>query len=396
MIEYPELILKTEFRSPRADQARVALLIETSAVYGRGILAGIAKHIGENSHWSVFLEQSALDAELPPWLGARAWDGVICRSTRPELVGELRSLAVPVVDLNDLHSDLGFPRIVSDHRAIGAMGADYFIRKGYRRFGFCGEAGRLWSMERYEGYRDSVLRAGGTFSAIEPAAGADLPRIMAWLGSFEPPAAIMACNDAVGCRILEACARLGIDTPADMAVIGVDDERLFCELCSPSLSSLRPNTELIGHLAAATLESLMSGSARAPSSAEAVLVPPVGIVERRSTDASAIEDPVVSTAIRFIRDRAAVGCTVDEVLAAVSSSRSVLERKFRKCVGRSPQEEIWAVRIGRIKELLRDTDLKLPTIAELCGIEHPEYLSVAFKRETGMTPGEYRARTRIA
>jgi LacI family transcriptional regulator len=382
---------------------RVALLVETSVIYGRGILSGITKYLREHFRWSLFLEQRELGAGPPPWLATQRWDGIISRATTPELAQQFRLMAVPVVDLNDLHPGLGFPRIVSDHRLIGTMGAEHLMEKGYLRFGFCGFAGELWSRERREGFRDAIERVGARLSSFDsvwrgedaPAWDEDQARLADWLGTIERPAAIMACNDARGRHVLEACSTLGINVPEELAVIGVDDERIFCDLCSPPLSSVRPNPELIGYQAAAVLDGLMAGGLP-PAGAVLSLIAPIGIVARQSTDASAILDPTVAAALRFIRDQALHGCTVEDLLAAVPMSRSALERRFRKHIGRSPQEEIWAVRLGRIKELLRETDLKLPTIAELCGIEHPEYLSVVFKRETGMTPGEYRAKTRMS
>ena len=381
---------------------RVALLIETSVVYGRGILTGITKYLREHFRWSIFLEQKELGAEPPPWLASERWDGIISRATTPELAQLFRVMDIPVVDLNDLFPDLGFPRIVSDNRTIGKMGAEYLVEKGYRRFGYCGFSAELWASERREGFLREIERTGGGCSVLEslwrgegtPTWREDQTRLAEWLSGIERPAAIMACNDVRGRHVLEACSNLDINVPEELAVIGVDDEQIFCELCSPPLSSVRPNPELIGYQAAETLDSLMSGRTL-PASAAPSLVGPIGIVERQSTEASAIPDLAVASALRFIRDQALHGCTVDDVLAAVPVSRSALERRFRKLIGRSPQEEIRAVRIGRIKELLRETDLKLPTIAELCGIEHSEYLSVIFKRETGMTPGEYRAKTRM-
>jgi LacI family transcriptional regulator len=74
----------------------------------------------------------------------------------------------------------------------------------------------------------------------------------------------------------------------------------------------------------------------------------------------------------------------------VHVSRSVLERRFREQLKRSPQAEIRAVQLSRVKQLLVETDFPLEHIAELSGFDHPEYLSVMFKRVCGLTPGSYR------
>ncbi len=381
---------------------RVALLVETSVVYGRGILTGISQYLREHYPWSIFLEQKELGALPPSWLESGKWDGIISRPTNHELAEIFRRMSMPVVDLNDFFDDLGFPRIASDNRMIGRLGAEHLIEKGFRRFGFCSFVHELWAADRQEGFESSIEKTGCTCSVFStewrgtavPTWDRDQKDIMDWLSSFDHPAAIMACNDVRGRQVLDACYLLGIHVPEEIAVIGVDDEKIFCELSTPPLSSVRPNPELIGYQAADMLAALMAGGG--PQGDVLSLVAPIGIVSRQSSDVSAITDPAVAQALRFIRDQALHGCTVDDVLKNVAISRSPLERKFRKFIGRSPQEEIWAIRINRIKELLRETDLKLPAIAELCGFEHPEYMSVIFKRETCMTPGEYRVRTHMA
>ncbi|MFO1514112.1 MAG: helix-turn-helix domain-containing protein [Verrucomicrobiota bacterium] len=162
----------------------------------------------------------------------------------------------------------------------------------------------------------------------------------------------------------------------------------FRELCPTPLSSVAPAPENIGYAAAELLDGLMSG--KRPSH-ERILIEPVGVVPRRSTDSFAIEDSVVGTALRFIREQAVFGCNVRDVVQHVKVSRSVLERRFQQHLKRSPQTEIRSVQFSRnLKQLLVETDFTLQHIAELSGFKHPEYLSVAFKKAHGMTPGSYR------
>jgi LacI family transcriptional regulator len=202
------------------------------------------------------------------------------------------------------------------------------------------------------------------------------------------PVGIFACNDMRGQQVLDACTRLGWSVPEEAAVVGVDDDALLCELSDPPLSSVIPSAERLGYEAAELLDQLMRGEAQ-PTVADRFL-PPVGVSTRQSTDVLAIDDPQTAAAVRFIREQACQGATVADILKAVPQSRTALERKFRKYLGRSPQSEIRNVQIKRAKQLLAETDLKLDRIAELTGFEHPEYLSVVFKRETGQTPGHFR------
>jgi LacI family transcriptional regulator len=200
---------------------------------------------------------------------------------------------------------------------------------------------------------------------------------------------IFATNDMRGQHVLDACARQNIAVPEQVAVIGVDNDEVLCNLCNPPLSSIIPDPESIGYVAAEWLDRMMQGEAPAISTKE---IAPQGIAIRQSSDAFAVADPVLANALRFIRERACEGLTVQELLEHLCVSRSWLERNFRKVMNRSPQAAIRLAQIKRCKELLRTTSLPLEKIARLTGFEHPEYMSVVFKRETGDTPGQYRVR----
>lgn len=214
-----------------------------------------------------------------------------------------------------------------------------------------------------------------------------------WLQSLPRPVGLMACNDMRGQHVLDACLRVNIAVPEELAVIGVDDDSVLCNLCHPPLSSIVPNAQRVGYEAAALLDRMMSG--QTPPT-EPLLIPPMGVTIRQSTDVLAIDDPIVAAAVRFIRERACQGCGMKDLLRHVPMSRSLLERRFRQHLGRSPQAEIRAVQLKRVKQLLAESDLSLDQIAGLAGYAHPEYMSVVFKRETGQTPGQYRAATNAA
>jgi LacI family transcriptional regulator len=374
---------------------QVALIIETSVVYGRRILAGIARYLRSHHRWSVFIEQHELGTPPPDWLTAGSWDGILSRPTDHAMAQLFRRMGVPVVDLNDLHEDLGLPWVGSDHTAIGNMGGAHLVERGFRHFAFCGFTGELWSRQRGAGFFNAVCRSAVTTSIYEtPWRGPDTPRwdqdieqIVDWIRSLPKPAAIMSCNDVRGLHVLDACSRAGVLVPEEVAVLGVDDEDTMCELCSPPLSSVAPNPEGIGYAAAGLLDTLMSGRT---SVQDRISVSPIRVSCRQSTDTMAVADWAVASAARYMRERAPQGCRVNDVLEKVHMSRAALEKRFRKHLNRSPKQEIRRIRLERIKQLLVETDLTLERIAELSGFEHPEYMSVVFKRETGQTPGRYR------
>ncbi|MGA2246667.1 MAG: XylR family transcriptional regulator [Verrucomicrobiota bacterium] len=379
----------------------VALIIESSVSYGRSILQGIARYMSSHHRWSVYFEQHELGTAPPAWLASSHWDGILCRPTDPGLARRLRRMRVPVVDLNDLYENLKLPWVGSNHRAIGSLGATHFVERGFRNFAFCGFSNELWASQRRDGFRAVVEKQNSSMPVYEsPWRGStvsrwdlEIERIGKWLADLPKPIGVMACNDARALHLLDACHQAGILVPEEVAVVGVDNEEIFCELCNPALSSVAPDPERIGYQAAELLEQLMSGQS-APR--QRILIEPVRVVTRRSSDTLAIKDRTVAAAIRFINEQALHGCTVTDVATYVRASRSFLERRFRQHLKRSPQAEIRRVQGSRVKQLLADTDFTLEKISELSGFEHPEYMSVVFKRSFGQTPGQYRKQMRTS
>jgi LacI family transcriptional regulator len=374
---------------------QVALIIESSVSYGRSILRGIARYMVSHHRWSVYFEQHELGTPPPAWLASSHWDGILCRPTDPALARRLKHMKVPTVDLNDLYENLNLPWVGSNHQAIGRLGAGHFVERGFRNFAFCGFSHELWAAQRRDGFC-SVLREQSQMVPVyeSPWRGSNVSRwdleikqLGKWLAGLPKPIGVMACNDARGLHLLDACQQAGILVPEEVAVVGVDNEEIFCELCNPALSSVAPDPERIGYQAAELLDQLMSGQ-KPPG--RRILVDPLHIVTRRSSDTLAIKDRTVAAALRFISEQALHGCTVTDVVNFARVSRSFLERKFRQHLKRSPQAEIRRVQVSRIKQLLTETDFTLERISELSGFEHPEYMSVVFKRLVDQTPGQYR------
>ncbi len=383
------------------DRPHVALIIETSIHYGRQVLQGITRYVRSHQPWSCFLEQRELWASPPPWLKGWKGSGVICRKTTPRLARMLANAGIPVVDLSDFHASFGVARIESDHAAIGRLGADHLLERGFTRFAFCGFSDQAWSVQRREGFLARLGEVGHSCDVWEspwpePRSHPwerEQAQIGQWLSRLARPVGLMACNDMRGQHVLDACQRVDVAVPEEAAVIGVDDDSVLCNLCHPPLSSIVPNAERVGYEAAALLDRLMSGHA---PPVDPLLIPPTGVATRQSSDVLAIDDPLVASAVRFIRERACQGCSMKDLLRQVPMSRSLLERRFRHYLGRSPQAEIRAVQLKRVRQLLAESDLSLDQIAPLAGYAHPEYMSVVFKRETGVTPGQYRASTNPA
>jgi LacI family transcriptional regulator len=201
----------------------------------------------------------------------------------------------------------------------------------------------------------------------------------------------MTSTDLIGQQFLEACQRAAVVVPEQVAVVGADNDELICNICFPPLSSVMINDEQRGYQAAAVLDQLMSGG-EPPH--ETVYVEPLGVASRASTDILAIDDQTLAAALRFVRDHACEGISVEDVVRAVPLSRSVLERRFRKTVGRSVNDEIVRVRLNRAVELLSATQLELKAIARKAGFGSPSYMGAVFREKLGCTPGSYRTSRR--
>lgn len=349
-----------------------------------------------HDEWSVFLEQRDLWKQPPNWLSDWRGDGIISRATTPRLLEAIAKTGIPFVEVTDRHDDPEIPYVRSDDAAIGQIGAQHLYERGFRRFGFCGFKREAWSQRREQTFATWINSRNdipcSTFNSTwsGPTARAwddEQKAITTWLKKFKPPFAIMTCNDLRGQHVIDACTKLGLAVPEEVAVLGVDNDELLCRVCSPPLSSVMPNAPAVGYVAAELLSNLMNS---APIKQLGHIVQPLGIATRQSTDVVAIEDREIAGALHYIREHACKGLSVDEVVRNNAISRSTLERQLRKYLGRSPQEEIRYVQIKRASELLITTELSTEKVAGLCGFEHPEYFYVVFKRIMQLTPREYR------
>lgn len=376
---------------------KVALLVETSNTYAREVLYGIRSYLREHEPWSIYLAEHGRGEILPAWLRTWRGDGIIARVENEKICKAILHTKLPAVDVSFGLENSPFPRVVTDSLATARLAAEHLLERGFTGFGYCGDSRYHWSRLRSDLFAGQIRTAGHPCAVFaspsrQGPAGtweSELEAIAAWLQKLPKPVGIMACYDIRGQQVLEACRRLDIAVPDEVAVIGVHNDELLCELCDPPLSSVIPNARRAGYEAAALLDRMMCGEQIPP---QRLLLPPVGVATRQSTDVVAVRDPQISRAVRFIREHACEGITVEDVLKAVPMSRTCLERRFKQLLARTPHDQILGVRIERAKTMLATTDLALARISERTGFDHVEYFSVAFKRLVGDTPGRFRAR----
>jgi LacI family transcriptional regulator len=379
----------------------VAVVIEASNAYARGLLAGIHRHVREHEPWTVFLPEHGrgtppLEA-LSKWVG----DGVIARieteATGKAVAKLRRKLGIPVIDVSAARLVADLPYVETDDAAIAALAADHFLERDFRHFAFLGDDRFQWSDNRCRGFVEAVAANGYEVAVFSSrgrrtmAPADDDAAVEAWLAGLPKPVALLACYDIRGRQAIDACRRTGIAVPDEVAVLGVDDDDVLCGLASPPLSSVIPDAIGAGRRAAELLEQLMQGESLERSE---WLLPPLGIVVRQSTDVLAIDDPLVVAAVRQIRDHACDGIKVADVARVLKTTRRVLENRFTKRVGHTPHEEIARVQFRRVEQLLRETALPLATIATRAGFRHTEYMTVAFTKRHGMPPSRWRQQRR--
>lgn len=386
-------------RSPR-----VALLVETARSYGRALLRGIVQYARLHGPWSFYLTPGDFEQMLPrmqSWGGT----GIIARIETPRVARAILESGLPAIalDLTEAQLRPSHPlsrlgEVASDSRGAARLATEHLLDCGLRHLAFVGLTGRVWSDRREAAFVDRVREAGLEPHVYRPPRSPDdrawereQPVLARWLRRLPRPAGVLACNDDRGREVLEACRAAGLRVPEDLAVVGVDNDELLCELADPPLSSVALNAEAGGYRVAALLDQMMRGKVRTPGR---LVVEPLGVVTRRSTDIRALDDPVVAEALRFLHDHAAEPIGVEDLVARLLVSRRSLEIRFRRLVGRTPHEELQRVRLERVRRLLLETDLPLPRIATAAGYGTATHLARVFHRTYGSTPARYRRRLR--
>ena len=379
----------------------VALIVESALAPRRLMLGGVARYQQEHRPWAVYLKPPNVEKSLSEWLKAWHGDGII-GALNDVAVDTIIERGLPVVDVAGYVRREGVPLVRANDVAIGRLGAEHLMERGFKNLAFCVYTDQFWSEKRRDGFVAAAEAQGNSVLQYElpiPAPGSGGPAVWEqqqagladWLRGLPKPVGVMTSNDLMGQQMLEACQRLRINVPEVVAVVGADDDDPICRIAMPPLSSVIINDHQRGYEAAAVLDRMMAGE---PAPSTPVYIEPAGVHARASTDILAIEDEVVARALRLLRQRACDGLSVDDLVRNVHVSRSVLERRFRKAMGRSINEEIGRVRLNRAVELLTDTTLTLKVVADRAGFGTQIYMNAVFKAKLGRTPGSYRRAAR--
>lgn len=376
----------------KISKPKVILLIETSRAYGRALLRGITKYSRLHGPWVFYSEPGGLEKVLPHLKGWGA-NGIIMRDSRKG--EEVIKMGVPVIVSVHLKEQIsGLPFIDTDGVKIGEMAAEHLLNRGLQWFGFCGYNELHWSRVRCQNFVRKIAEAGFDTNIYKPKVSRSRwsvekeQALMAeWLKSLPKPVGVMTSNDDRGRQLTEVCKIVGLRVPEEVAIIGVDNDDLVCELSDPPLSSVALNVERGGYEAAELLDRLMKGEKMRNQS---IIVPPTHIKIRQSTDILAIEDKDIIEAVRFINENAKHPIRVGEVANAVALTRRTLQQRFRRSLNRTVHDEIRRARMGQVARMLAETNLSVSEIAVALGYTGVEKISRYFRREMGMTPVAYR------
>lgn len=370
--------------------------MDTSRGYEQGLVRGILKYSRLHGPWKFFriipVVSGGRKIKLPELRNWKA-DGIIMREKDEYM--EALSLNLPTVIAPYRDTFDNYPNIMTNNSTVGIMAAEHLLDRGFRNFAFYGVGNWVWSINRQKSFEARLARDGykvHVYSATKQGSQIkEQARLANWLRSIPRPFGLMVCTDDCSHDCLEACKSAGLNIPEDAAFIGVGNDELVCDFSDPPLSSIVLNTEQAGYKAAELLAGLIQNR---KAQIKDIIVEPLHIVTRQSTDILATDDRNLAMALRFIRDNAAHNIGVEDVVKTIPVSRRALYQKFHDVLGRSIHEEILRVQMNYAAKMLVETDLQITEIASKLGYQDAKNLSRIFRREKELTPLAYRKKHR--
>lgn len=378
---------------------RLILLTDFTETFSYNLLKGILAYSKSHDPWVV--------CRMPPsykniygikgvlkW--AKAWqaDAIIGRFDNDDNVDIFRESGIIALAQDYKSRFNNIPNITGNYRATGKMAAEFFLSKGFQNFAFYGYRDAVWSQERCEGFYECIAAHGfgNNFYVYQEQSLDDLwffesPPLLTWLESLPKPTALMACDDNQGNRITEVCRVNNIRVPDKIAILGVDNDDIICNLSDPPLSSINHNIVRGGFEAAALIDRLLNDEER---SCQDVVLQPVNVVNRQSTDFYSTTDVHIHTALTYIHQNLASEITVSDIVRQVPLSRRLLEIRFKQVTKQSIHKYIFNLRMERFAQLLLSSDAPIADVAEQVGINNFKNLSRQFKALKKVSPNEYR------
>ena len=356
------------------------------------VLSGIHDYARHHGNWDVDLtdypEQGLADG--------RRYDGIVGR-IGDECYEAGKAAGIPMVNVwinSVVYPKL--PGVYIDMEAAGRMVAEHLVARGFRRLVHLGYRADRSSREHHKGMRQVADQNGipclrHLFSHLFEENRQQWRRFTQYiercLDQWDPPIGIGTVGDMPARSVASISQWKGWRIPEQLAVVGLGNNPLVCDAVEPTLSCIDRGDHQNGFEAARLLDRLMDGQ---PAPSEPMLTPPRELVVRHSSDVFSVGDPLVARALRFMADHARGPLSVPQIAEAIGLGRQTLERRFKRHVGRTINEELIRLRVETLKRFLVESDEPVKTLGAEAGFGTPVSMHTAFKRHTGMTPVAYR------
>lgn len=372
---------------------KILLLIDYSSDFDRKLLQGLVQYSKENGPWLFYRlpsYYSTMHGEQGILKWAKEWKAdAIIGQWNNDTIDLQKELNIPVVLQNYHHRSVTYSNLTGDYKGTGRMAAQFFAKRMFRNFAYFGVKGVVWSDERCEGYRQEIKRIGGEFFSFESDKQEDEIRmeVSQWLQQLPKPVALFCCDDAHALFISETCQMNNIRIPEEIALLGVDNDELMCNISDPPISSIELEVERggysIGRLIHQQIKKEHEGTFN-------IVINPIRIELRQSTEKHNIKDPYILEVVKYIESHYNSDLTIESLLAQIPLSRRNFEVKFKNAMHTSIYQYILNCRVNHLADLLLTTDRSLADIATEAGFKDYNNISRIFKKFKGCSPLEYR------
>ncbi len=379
------------------DVVKILLLTDFSSGYSRSLLSGLVRYAQRQKGWAfyrmpLYYRMLHGDREIIRW--AKKWNvNAIVAQMNDIDVKMLSDLNIPIIVQNYRDRIPGVCNLTGDYIGTGKLAAEYFLNLGYKNFAYYGISETVWSRERFTGYRERLEEDGfSVHTYFEKKGGReswaqDFESIGKWLTGLPKNTAVFCCDDYYALHITETCKIYEIPVPDDLAVLGVDNDEMLCNISNPTLSSIEIDAQNGGYIAGQVIEELIKKNISEPFN---ITVSPLQIVSRGSTKKYAVQDKYVLKVVEYIEKNYSSPLSVTGLLDMVPLSRRVFEKRFRHDTGTSIYQFLQKYRIDKFAELLLSTDRSIEDLAISCGFADSRNISRVFWAYKGMTPSEFR------
>lgn len=363
---------------------------------GQKILIGVANQFQQRSDWIMVPFPILPSSDVIDFCDDD-YEGIIVIDPTESFSNSFGERSIPTINVFSNKEFGGATAISVDHEEIGQMAAQHLIGRGFKNIAFVGGIETEVAKRRYQSFKSNLNESDVSLhlfaesfpetsgSETEKGNANFVSRLSAWVEALPKPIGVFALDDWKAFTTQLACRKLGIRVPEDVALIGVNDDELACQISMPCLSSIRLPLEKMGYESVEAIISLIKNG-----KAESKVLKPVGLVTRESTNTFAVSDQVVEKALKFMQQESTKPIRVEEVLKHVGVSRSLLERRFRGEIGRTPLVEMRRQRVEKARALLADTELAINKISEMCGFASNIRFTTVFREQVGITPSEFR------